>query len=369
MAPSSLKSPYSPSKETVKVLAVKADHGGCGKYRIEEPARVAIALGVDISVDTEVDVKAYQNSSTSLVEVKEVHTDADCLILQRPLSHASVGIIQQAKRQGIATVVEIDDDFSDISRHNVAYEAMYGNDLSNADWIRKACLEADWVTVSTPALTKYAPHGRVSVLRNYVPESIFEITPRYETTSRVDTVGWTGSTQTHPHDLQETNGQIGKLLGKNNLNFGVVGDGKLVERFLDIPLSADFTTTGWVDLGDYYRTMVETMDVGIVPLERSNFNECKSHLKGIEMAALGIPFVASGTREYQRLEAYGVGKVVKSSGDWLKFIQRWVDRPGDYIRDAKNYRDIVRTEFTYEGHADEWVEAWTRATEHRAKNP
>lgn len=352
----------------MKVLAVKADHGACGKYRIEEPARVASAFGVDITVDTWVDVEAYESRTTQEVEVREVHSNADCIILQRPLSHASLEIIRQAKKQGIATVVEIDDDFRDISRHNIAYEAVYGNKLSNADWLVESCKAADWVIVSTPALTKYAPHGRYSILRNYVPESIFDIRPRYESYGEISKIGWSGTVQTHPHDLQETNGQIGKLLQKNSLGFGVVGDGDKVESFLGIPITSSFETTGWVDLDNYYQTMVETMDVGIVPLEKSNFNECKSHLKGIEMAALGIPFVASATREYQRLEAYGIGKVVRSSGDWFKHIQRWLDRPEGYLKDAKDYRERVRESFTYEDHASEWVDTWEKAITHRALN-
>lgn len=349
----------------MKILAVKADHGACGKYRIEEPARVARSLGVDVTVDTEVSVVAYENSETHAIDVREVHTDADCIILQRPLSHASLGIIRQAKKQGIATIVEIDDDFKDISRHNTAYDAVYGNTHSNADWLVEACKEADWVTVSTPALTKYAPHGRVSVLRNYVPASIFDIKPRYESHGEVSRIGWSGSIQTHPHDLQETGGHIGKVLTKNGLGFGVVGDGHRVESYLRIPITSPFEVTGWVALDNYYRAMVETMDIGIVPLEKSNFNECKSHLKGIEMAALGIPFIASGTREYTRLEAYGIGKVVRSTGDWSKYIQRWVDRPEDYLKYAKQYRERVAESFTYETHGDEWMEAWEKAIDYR----
>ena len=58
--------------------------------------------------------------------------------------------------------------------------------------------------------------------------------------------------------------------------------------------------TGMIEQ-ELFHAQVAQLDTGIVPLQRSRFNEAKSNLKGLEYAALGVPFVASPTAEYERL--------------------------------------------------------------------
>lgn len=351
----------------MKVLALAADKGGSAFYRMEEPARVAKALGVDIRVTTDISVSAEQDTSTQLTKVLEIQEDIDLLIVQRPLDNSLTSLIRQAKRQGIATIVELDDDFSTVHSMNVASSNMYDITHSGADWVTKAALEADHLSVSTPALLKYAPHKRATILRNNVPESIFDL----EKVARGDTrlsLGWTGSVSTHPVDLQQTKGSIAEILGNSSLQFNVIGDGENVRRNLRLPKDYPLSASGWVDRKDYFLYLATFIDIGIVPLELSKFNQAKSALKGLEMAALGVPFVASPTSEYLRLEAYGVGKTAKSPGDWKRHLNRWIDNTSSLERDAVSYRDRIKESFTYEANASQWLEAWEQAIDYRKKH-
>jgi glycosyltransferase involved in cell wall biosynthesis len=351
----------------VKVLALSADSGGCEFYRIKEPARVAAQLGVDIRVAHHVEVNASQTAD-GLTTVHEILEDVDVIIMQRPLDNAFTSLIQQAKRQGITTVVEMDDDYETISEANIAYPEVNGKYEMGPRWLRAAAESADHVTVSTPALLKYAKHKRATVLRNCVPASIFGMTPSYELHGDIDPVfGWTGSVGTHPYDLQVTGRAVGQILDHNDLDFYVVGDGQSVEQNLDIR-TGRVQITGWVDIDEYYKYLLG-MTVGIVPLEISPFNHAKSALKGLEMAALGIPFVASPTQEYARLETYGVGKTARNPGEWRRHLQRWVDRPQELCRDAEQYRDTVQLSMTYEANASAWVAAWCEALAYRKSQP
>jgi glycosyltransferase involved in cell wall biosynthesis len=197
-----------------------------------------------------------------------------------------------------------------------------------------------------------------------MPESIFELPASYDLHGDINPVlGWTGTVGTHPYDLQVTRGAIGEVLQKNGLDFFVVGDGDKVVRNLDIR-SGQFNATGWVDLKDYHRYILG-MTIGIVPLEISAFNHAKSALKGLEMAALGIPFVASPTQEYARLEAYGVGKTARNPGEWRRHLQRWIDRPQERLKDAESYRRTVQLSMTYETNAAQWVDVWHKALAYR----
>jgi glycosyltransferase involved in cell wall biosynthesis len=107
------------------------------------------------------------------------------------------------------------------------------------------------------------------------------------------------------------------------------------------------------------------LDIGIVPLEISPFNQAKSALKGLEYAALGIPFIASPTREYERLELYGVGKTAKTPAEWRKHLQRMIDRTSETERIANENRAKIREEHTYRVNAPQWIEAWEKAIAYR----
>lgn len=346
----------------MKVLALAADNGGCGFYRVRAPAEEVKKLGVDVTVDSGFDVNATQYPD-GRVEVQEIHTDADLIIFQRPLDNAMSSAIIQAHRQGIATIVEIDDDLSTVHEKNVAHGAMLGQS-SGYKWAEKAASLADHVTVSTTQLGKFARHGRYSVLRNCVPDSIFQII-RPEGEAKWPRVGWTGTVQTHPNDLQVTKGRLSRVMKDHNLTFSVVGDGESVARNLMLDPSIPLLATGWVPLDEFYSTAASAIDIGIVPLELSNFNQAKSYLKGLEYAALGIPFIASPTREYELLAVSGVGKIARSPGDWAKHLQRMIDRPAETERIAKESRDRIKSEFTYSVNAPKWIEAWEKAIAYR----
>jgi glycosyltransferase involved in cell wall biosynthesis len=325
------------------------------------PASEVAKLGVEIEVADGVNAEAVRHPD-GRVDVLELHTDADLIVVQRPLDHSMTGIIEQAHRQGIATVVEIDDDFSTVHTQNIAHDAMIG-DLTGNHWVEKACSIADHVTVSTPQLTKYARHGRVSILRNNVPDDIFKTSGARNFNE--PRIGWTGSVQTHPDDLQQTKRAVADVLRTNRLNFNVIGDGQYVASNLSLDKSTSVFATGWVPIEEYYEALSQHLDIGIVPLELSPFNEAKSALKGLEYAAIGIPFVASPTREYLRMEAYGIGKTAKSPGEWRKHLQRMIDRTSETERLANEARDRIEAEHTYSVNAPQWIEAWEKAIAYR----
>lgn len=223
------------------------------------------------------------------------------------------------------------------------------------------------MTVSTPALTRYAPHGRVSVLRNRVPQKYFDV-PGVEKDDKTPRVGWTGTLQTHPHDLQVTNGMAWRAVEETGAYFSVIGDGEGVRRALRIPDDADVGATGWVDLDHYVAYVKLLLDVGIVPLEDSRFNDAKSYIKGLEMAALGVPFVASPTNEYRYLAMHGIGVIAARPRDWYNRVKKLITDTDFREETAANAQETVRKQFTYEDAAEEWTKAWLSALRHRRKD-
>lgn len=345
----------------LKVHALRADNDGCGYYRITLPTDAASEHGVDITVDDELDVEAWEHSDGT-VRVSHVNIDADVIIFQRPLRGAFTAAIRQAQKQGIACVVEIDDDFSSISSENTAYAAVNPklNKTSNWQHLQEACDIADWVTVSTPALARqYGRHGRVSIIRNALHRSVLDI-PKTAPDGPLR-VGWTGTVNTHPHDLEAAGAHVGTALRNNELSFSIIGDGYQVREKLGINSVVHFEELGWTFLEDYHPALAAWVDIGIVPLELSRFNQAKSYLKGLEMSAVGIPFIASPTEEYLFLHSLGAGRIAKKGIEWQKHILTLSQSRDFWLQESERHREVA-SHLIIDNFVELWISAWVDAT-------
>lgn len=355
----------------LKVLCLRADYGGCSKYRLVEPIEelkrqgfdVDIRIDVDLAVDAE---KIIYGNNRHEYEIFEIQEDIDLLVLQRPLNKSIYEVAKQAKKQGIALVVELDDDLDTVHPDNGAYRSVhpkYSPD-SNYEWVWKVCGLADLVTVSTPRLTRWGAEVGVEavVLRNCIPDDIFDTPPDASFATSAG-LGWSGTVSTHPTDLLQVDDAVARVLRKTGKDFHVVGDGNGVSFQLGLDPGNKIHTTGWVDLELYMDTLKKNIRVGIVPLEISPFNEAKSNLKGLEMASLGIPFVASPTSEYKFLAEYGVGQIATTPAEWYKMLSRLLTDDRKAYMMGQKYRRIVGENFRYSQHAHKWFTAWDKAVQ------
>lgn len=277
--------------------------------------------------------------------------DADVVVLQRPLRRELVECIPYLQGHGIAVVVELDDDFERIPPRNIAWKQTHPKQSPerNWKWLRMACDMADLVTCSTPALARrYGGY----VLPNRVPESYFAIEREPNETER-PVIGWTGNASTHPDDLPVAGDAVRRLILQGRADFALVGDGRFVAHCMGLPQEYPLRASGYVPI-DIYPEYMSQFDVGIVPLEMNAFNEAKSWLKGLEFAALGVPFVASPTSEYKALADTGAGWLADTRKSWFHSLDRLLATRDDV---APAQREAVRS-WTYENHAESWWTAW-----------
>lgn len=344
----------------MRVAVHPCDSGGCGFYRLRWPAEALQAAGHDVIVADSFDALFFNGQMIRpLVE-------ADVVVLQRPLARTVVESIPMLHRHGVAVVVEIDDAFHALPRGHGARKAtaVAADPDHNRLWLRRACDLADLVTVTTPALAEmYGSHGRVRVLPNLVPASYLEV-PTHAPRTEAPTVGWTGSVVTHVGDLDELGGVIPQVLEETGARFVSWGVG-LTEQTLGV--------TGrvrpWADLLGAYPRQVADLDVGLVPLADNAFNAAKSWLKGMEYAALGVPFVASPRVEYERLADDGILPEVPmafSPEGWRNWLTRLLTHPDERAEIAAANRAAVAP-YTYENHADRWWNAWRAAADTRTR--
>lgn len=347
---------------TPLIKVYPADLGGCGHYRTIWPGQELVRQGasVDVVMPDEPDERQiralwreYDDGSRELLDVD--HPGADVVVFQRPLIDTLSESIPMLQAMGVRVVVEIDDDFEAISPRNVSWAHVDPKRYPrrNRDHLRRACERADLVVCSTPALARrYAAHGRFVVVRNRVPRWYLSI--ERDPHDGVY-VGWSGSIETHPDDLQVTGGGVARAIRHTGATFAVVGTGKGVKKALGLP--SDPVAVGWVPIGKYPYALAQ-LDVGVVPLELTPFNEAKSALKMMEMAAVGVVPIVSPTAENYRMARILGTPVAANPRQWEGMVKARV-RIG--IDESSAGAREAMAAHTIEANAGEWFDAWASA--------
>lgn len=334
-----------------------ADDHGCGFYRIGAPAQILRGQGHDITIHP-----ASANEGLGMVTDTQngnvlqaiAPPGTDVVVLQRVNSARMVQVIGLLRKQGIAVVVDMDDDLDRIDPNNPVFAAYHPRYSGKTDrsWVqsRLACIAATVVTVSTDALlARYAPHGRGVVLPNRIPFAALG----YEREDSPD-VGWAGHVGTHPQDLQVVGAAVARLQSAG-VEYRGVGPVEGLKEALG--LHREFEVTGKVPIEHWLRA-VATIGVGMAPLADTDFNAAKSWLKVLEMSAVGVPWVASPRAEYRRFSSlYGVGLLADKPKDWFKALKLLCNNPAIRAEESERGRAAARAN-TYEDHAWRWAEVW-----------
>lgn len=337
-----------------------------GHFRLIWPAYAARLAQTDHEI--EVHYPGFQGWDLGVTVVSETGKVivrnpplADVVVLQNPAVKPMSLAVRALQDLGIAVVVDVDDDYRHVNPDNYFHQQAKKNpELISWQNVADAVARADVFTCSTQAIAK--THGRkATILPNYVPKDWLKVERRVLHDPHL---GWTGSLLTKSNDL------------------GIVGDGvRQAAKTADIGTFASVGpddaaelvgcgdlyhyATGHVDLADYAQVLKDHIDVGIIPLAGTRFNEGKSHLTGLAMASLGIPFVASPTAAYLTLsDRYDIGVVAYDDPvEWREQLE-WTLQ--DHECEGAMYREnVARYRLTIEDHAEDWLNAWVSAGERR----
>lgn len=351
----------------MKVNLYAADAGACCRVRCELPAQ---ASGVECEVRQSLAVlhgghRIVDRATGSVIAVRRMTSvqpiDADVAVFQRPPHRPTAERIAELHAQGTAVVVDIDDDCGALHPAHPSRRLYEGHADPDVHWrfTAEACAAADLVTAPTEALARrYAPHGRYAVLPNCVPEKCLS----WARSSDGRTLGWAGAAPVHPGDLEQTRGAIPEALEGSGWRYLQISVPAGVREGLGFREEIECTPHV---RGEDFDLMLGSLDIGIVPLGVTRFNEAKSVLKGISYAARGVAFVASPTGPYRALAEEGVGLLAPPRArSWRSQIRRLMD---DSFRDeaAAKAKEVVADRWTYESNGWRWAEAWERAIQIR----
>lgn len=285
----------------MRVLGIPSNADGSGYYRIYQPLTELGRHGHEVTLPPH---------GTHILPYQAWVDELDVIVGQR--IGGSVGSrLWQAWRGRARLVYEIDDN---VFAPDTPLDGVTGR---IGDGVREAAAGADLVVVSTEPLADVMRgiNPNVVVLPNRVHADLLTVErPRRE---RV-TVGWAGGIS-HTRDMQSIAGPLRRFLDRNptvDMHFiGVDYSPMLGRPHRHTPWSANV----W----DYYASV--DFDIGIAPLVSSRFNDCKSHIKALEYAALGIPVVASDEPPYRDFVVDGVtGFLVRHDHEWGRRLYQLV---------------------------------------------
>lgn len=296
-----------------------------------------------------------------------VRSEFDVLVMQQREEPFWPRVIGELRAQGKRVLVDSDDAWFGLPRWNPGSRKT-GEAVRAMSAQLRAC---DGLSVATPALVgMYAPfQENVRVIRNRLDWRMWaDVTPAYEQDWRRIRVGWMGDSRWRAGDLRVLQGVIGPWLERNpDVQFVAAGDPKVFDC-LGVPetqrVSVAATDFYRLDLAD----ITATFDIGLVPLDLREgrvLNDCKSHLKGMEYNAAGIPFVASPSESYRWFDDRG-GFV------WLaKTPRQWHERLDELVANEElrhmcgwGGREQVRDQHSLQGGGvDEWAD-WISSGTH-----
>ena len=215
--------------------------------------------------------------------------NTDIVLIQRPNSTASLGIMADAKRMGKKVIIDFDDHLLDVPEDNPANHYFANPQVQKQ--IQDTFLFADAVIVSTKKLYDlYYPMCQGKIPMFIIPNGwnptdlpMFEVKYRHKPTRFV----WRGGS-THFADLHTIKAEINQMLEMNTevTFFGL-------NKFMMYDLNKKAINVDWSSMFVYFTFMQRIEgDFGFYPLVRNDFNLSKSNIFAIECIANGMPVLA-----------------------------------------------------------------------------
>lgn len=291
--------------------------------------------------------------------------DVVCLkqIMSRPSPHQ----VRAAQALGQHVIVDVDDFYPGLHPSNKAWQYLdpAKNKAQSTDLHEQVVELADTVTVSTRFLLDYyrERRERVFLVRNGISPKQF--IPRKHKPGK-PVLGWVGATGWRSNDLEPLAEWLPGFLDEHDLMFLHAGhmDGEPDFAALTGVPERRMMRLPMLPLSIYAGLF--QMDIGIVPLAGTDFNEAKSTIKGLEYAASNIPFVAAPTYEYDALGAQGVGRLALHADEWEWQLAGLLDFDVRR-REANRQRHLVLADHTITSRAHEWAEVFAPLATHKAR--
>ncbi|MCB2117469.1 MAG: glycosyltransferase [Rhodobacteraceae bacterium] len=298
----------------------------CRRYRVEQLKELWALSGVELDFSHFEDVP----HATDLLQ-----TATHAIFYRVPQCPIVSAYFYEAHRLGVPVMYDIDDPLFSVSAYGTygnaeAFgEGMRDHFISLAPLYASAMNACDIVTVSTPALRNHAKlfcNRPVYLRRNFADRDSLEhgrmALERIGTEGRERrpfTVAFASGSQGHEVDLATMLPELVRfLLAAPDRRLLVLGHFD-IER---LPQEIAQRTETRPFLGyDAYLDALASADCAILPLGDDLFNRCKSGVRVIDAASVGIPSIVSNIGDAPTLIEPGKTGIVAGPGQWLEALE------------------------------------------------
>lgn len=358
------------------------DDGACGYYRCTLPLKTIAENNKDIKVN-----KVEKGDGAAQIEKQ---LNADLFIIPRPSELQIVNLMKELQKLGKKIVVDIDDNLfkiSPLSPHyqefgttNVKYQFPDGKvdlwkhgeniDLQvNRDRLEVLSLgleRADMITVTTEILADYYRqfNDNVKVLPNCIDGRIWKKLPLRKPVDEIR-IGWQGGSS-HFEDICLLKDVLPEIIFKYPQVKLVFMGSMFKSVFKTIPKNR-LEHHNWVPTPAYpYKTAILDYDIGLIPLQGTDFDRCKSVIKWIEFSSLAVPTVTSYVLPYTEVaqvspsECDDNGYFIENNdpNSWVKAISLLIENKLARTGLGSNAREYVNKHFDINTQYHRWIDSY-----------
>lgn len=349
----------------MRIIALQADRGGCGRYRIENPMLALMERGHEVSIQLtapRMQLCSAQFASCEVVVIERYVDPAFIDLLDSiPTQWTPAGVLKRPK------VVYETDDLNWALTPDRPHSEVFTSEMRAG--IRECIRRSDGVLVSTDNIAEEVCNLRgsgdfIGVIPNAIDFTLRDWSkpaPRHELLRDKIVIGWLGGDRPLT-DFQSVHWSLREVLVDNpKCILAIAGSPDQTRKilsYLRIPpgRAVIFPPVPF----DEYPQLVSQFDIGLAPIADTRFNRCKSDLKLLEYGAWGMPYVASNVAPYSRYHrgTSGTGGYLASKPlEWKLALERLTLDEGDRHTKGQAASEYVRRERSLEKSADLWERA------------
>ena len=280
----------------------KRQYGAVGWYRIVNPLE---KMGANIAIGT-----GLKSTPENALEFKEKGD----IWYSKISDNEGIDHIYGAHKEftGCKLVIDLDDDPRNVNEDHPDYRVLKEKEDMRVRMIKLA----DHIVVATPLIKESIKDltQHVTVIPNAIDPKLWRM--KNKKRSEKVRIGWMSS-GSHFSDVPIIQPVMDAILKKYpHVEFhfaGMTWENTKQDRF--------YHHTGRAGYRDFPRFYAKLgIDISVAPLKDTQFNRCKSNIKWMEAAMLGIPTVASDVEPYKCIRHSETGYLATSTQQWIKYL-------------------------------------------------
>lgn len=305
----------------------------CWEYRVKQKQKQMEAAGYEFRAWPYPEIDDFKD---------HLHLYDIAIFFRLPADPQVLDAISYADRLGVTTVYEIDDLIFDEKNYPPPYETFSGlvdkfwyAGLTGSATQHMAALEAcQYGIASTPSLTdaitpivkrkkaflhRNALNGSRNASAQVMSVVLGDRDPNYVTAF------YGSGSKSHNENFDALAAPALAAAFERHPNFRLVVTGPLVLGKTLRPYQHRIDHREFISDASEYQRLLASADINLAPLTRSVFNDCKSEIKWLEAAILGVPSLVSWSDMYSRTVTSGVDAfVARDAGEWTEMLETMI---------------------------------------------